>query len=164
MLEARRFYAKRRRWLTLDLCRPVYEWVIEESVATGLLDAPGFDSDPLLREAWLRSLWVGDAYGHVDPQKEIGAYQLMKAEGWVSDSEATQELRGSDFTDVVVRRKADEELLESVGMVPSPPEPPAPPAGAEPEQEQEQEQDDGAEPDDDSSNAPNTDGDEGEKE
>lgn len=164
MLEARRFYAKRRRWLTLDLCRPVYEWVIEESVATGLLDAPGFDSDPLLRAAWLRSLWVGDAYGHVDPQKEIGAYQLMKAEGWVSDSEATQELRGSDFTDVVVRRKADEELLASEGMTPAPAEAPATPSGAEPGANPDGGADgDEPEPDDsnDNDNEPNPDGDEG---
>lgn len=131
MLEARRFYAKRRHWLTLDFCRPTYEWVIEESVALGFLDAPGFDSDPLLRAAWLRSLWVGDAYGHVDPQKEIGAFQLMKEEGWVSDSEATRELRGSDYTDVVSRRKADAELLSTQGMEPPVKKTSAVPSGKE---------------------------------
>ncbi len=144
MLEARRFYAKRRQWLTLDFCRPVYEWVVEESVALGLLDAPGFESEPLIREAWLRSLWVGDAYGHVDPQKEIGAYKLMKEEGWVSDSEATQELRGSDFVDVVVRRKADEELLASQGMKPPAKKAEAVPGGnKDDEEEEEEEVDDG---------------------
>ncbi len=39
MLEARRFYAKRRAWLTIDLCEPVYEWVIEEAILRGFIDA-----------------------------------------------------------------------------------------------------------------------------
>ena len=146
MLEARRFYAKRRAWLTIDLCEPVYEWVIEEAILRGFIDAPGFDADPLIRQAWLRALWIGDAFGHVDPQKEIGAFTMLKDAGWISDSEAALEVRGVDFQDVLARRQSDALLIEDAGLTPAPAAPATEdPATNEPGNEDGEEGEDGKE-------------------
>lgn len=73
MLEAWSYFNRRRHWLVMQLCQPVYEAVITEAVATGRLQAPGFFTDPLIRRAWLGSSWLGDAAGQIDPLKEINA-------------------------------------------------------------------------------------------
>lgn len=71
--EASDYFMRRRHWLVLNFCQPVYEAIITEAVATGRLKAPGFFSDPLIRQAWLGSTWTGDAASQLDPLKEINA-------------------------------------------------------------------------------------------
>ncbi|TLM66019.1 MAG: phage portal protein [Deltaproteobacteria bacterium] len=71
--EAWDYFRRRRHWLEVSLCQPVYEAVITEAVANGRLKAPGFFADPLVRKAWLSSVWIGDAKAQIDPLKEINA-------------------------------------------------------------------------------------------
>lgn len=75
LLEAWRFFRKRRQTLAWQFCQPVYEAVITEAVSVGLLTAPGFFASPLRRAAWLRAVWIGDAPGAIDPAKEAQAAQ-----------------------------------------------------------------------------------------
>lgn len=114
--EAWRFFLKRRIWLGRDLCSPVYEWVIAESVFRGLLAAPGFESDPVLRQAWLGVDWTGPAKGHVDPVKEVKAAREMRDAGWISDGEATQELRGTAYEVVAARQSRDDMVRRDSGL------------------------------------------------
>jgi lambda family phage portal protein len=67
------FFRMRRSWLAWNYCQQVYEWVITEAVASGRLPAPGFFVDPLVREAWLGSDWIGPSRIQLDPQKEATA-------------------------------------------------------------------------------------------
>lgn len=71
--EAWDYFNRRRHWLVTMLCQPVYEAVITEAIASGRLAAPGFFADPLVRKAWLSTVWIGDAKGQIDPLKEINA-------------------------------------------------------------------------------------------
>lgn len=66
-------FRTRRSWLAWKFCQPVYEWVITEAVASGRLAAPGFFADPVIREAWLGSDWIGPARIQLDPLKEANA-------------------------------------------------------------------------------------------
>lgn len=66
-LEAWRFYKKRRAWLAGQFCQPIYEAVIWEAVAHGKLIAPGFLRDPMIRAAYCRAEWTGDAAGSLNP-------------------------------------------------------------------------------------------------
>ena len=116
LAEAWRFFLKRRDYLGRDLCDPSYEWVIEESVLSGYLVAPGFFTDPIIRQAWLGANWVGSPKGHIDPVKEVTAVGLMKDRNWISDGEAVQELRGVAYEDVAQRRKRDALVLEDNGL------------------------------------------------
>jgi len=73
LMEAWDYFRRRRHWLVTVLCQPVYEAVITEAVASGRLKAPGFFADPLIRQAWLGTTWIGDAPYHLDPLKEVNA-------------------------------------------------------------------------------------------
>jgi lambda family phage portal protein len=73
LMEAWDYFLRRRHWLVTMLCQPVYEAVITEAVARGRLAAPGFFADPLVRKAWLGTVWNGDAPYHLDPLKEVNA-------------------------------------------------------------------------------------------
>ena len=53
-----------------QFCQPTYAEVIGEAVARGLLEAPGFFSDPLRRKAWLGATWMGPARLTIDPAKD----------------------------------------------------------------------------------------------
>lgn len=73
LLDAWRFFRKRREWLATYFCQPIYETWLEEAVAMGRIQAPGFFSDPILRKAWCSAVWIGDGPGSIDPEKEVNA-------------------------------------------------------------------------------------------
>lgn len=73
LLEAWRFFLKEREELIESFCQPVWNAVISEAVATGLLDAPDFFTDPLKREAYLAVDWIGGNVPSLDPLKEATA-------------------------------------------------------------------------------------------
>lgn len=73
LLEAWQFIRGRRDMLATTFCQPVYEWWLAEAVARGIVDAPGYLDDPLLRWAYASAEWVGDGPGSVDPVKEVAA-------------------------------------------------------------------------------------------
>jgi lambda family phage portal protein len=60
LLDAWRFYLANRAWLVEMFCQPVYEAWLEEAVALGRVQAPGFFDDPMLRAAYCRANWHGD--------------------------------------------------------------------------------------------------------
>lgn len=70
MNDAWKFFRARRDWLADNFCQPVYEAWLEEAVATGHVQAPGFFGDALIRRAWCGANWVGDGPGSLDPLKE----------------------------------------------------------------------------------------------
>lgn len=116
IIEAWRFFRKRRAWFASEFCAPIYEWVITEAVMVGLLEAPGFFEDPIVREAWLGAMWVGDPQGHIDPTKEVSAYRDLREAGWISDGEAVQELRGVTHEEVIQRRGRDAIVVRAAGL------------------------------------------------
>jgi lambda family phage portal protein len=81
LLMAWRFFTGRRAWLAREFCQPVYELWLADEVAAGRIAAPGFFSDPVVRWAWSRCLWVGDGPGSIDPQKEVAAARERVALG-----------------------------------------------------------------------------------
>lgn len=70
------FFRKRRAWVAGRLCHPAYEWMMEEAVASGRLNRPGFFEDPILRYAYLGGSWIGPARISLDPLKEANADKL----------------------------------------------------------------------------------------
>jgi len=98
MLEAWHFFLMRRKWLADNLCRPVYELFLWEAVASGRISAPGFLSgDPLIREAYLGSEWIGPAKGQIDEKKEIDAAEKRINVGISTLEQETASLTGGDW-------------------------------------------------------------------
>lgn len=97
LLEAWKGFRMRREWLTDDFCRPVYEIWLTEAVARGRISAPGFLTDPIIRQAYLGSEWIGPSQGQLDPTKEVQAAVMAIQNGLsTGEAEATR-LNGSDF-------------------------------------------------------------------
>ena len=110
--EAWSYFRRRRTWLVEMLCQPVYEAIITEAVATGRLSAPGFFANPLIKKAWLGTLWIGDAPAQLDPKKEIDSAVARIDARLTSRSEERARLVGGDWESTLPAIIREEQLLK----------------------------------------------------
>lgn len=97
LLEAWKAFKMYRQWFTSNFCKPVYEIWLSEAIARGRISAPGFFNDPLIREAWIGSEWIGPSQGQLDPVKEVNAEILAVQNGFTTHEAAAARLNGSDW-------------------------------------------------------------------
>jgi lambda family phage portal protein len=97
VMEAWQFVRGCREFLANDYCQPTYEHWLEEAIALGDIDAPGFFADPLLRWAYCGSIWVGDGPGTVDPLKDANAAEKRLAIGISTRAKESMLHDGSDW-------------------------------------------------------------------
>ena len=117
LLEAWSYFHRRRAWLVTSLCQPVYEAIITEAVATGRLAAPGYFADPLIKKAWLGTLWIGDAPGQIDPLKEANAANVrLNVLRITTHDEECAAYNGSDWEQKWPRILANHQALTDAGM------------------------------------------------
>ena len=131
LLEAWKGFRMRREWLADDFCRPVYEIWLTEAVARGRISAPGFLTDPIIRQAYLGSEWIGPSQGQLDPTKEVDA-AVKAIENGLSTREAeATKLNGSDFRSNADRLAVENEQLKKagVGQAAAPAQEPSPDGG-----------------------------------
>lgn len=113
LLEAWKAFRMRREWLIKDFCLPVYELWLTEAVARGRIIAPGFLTDPLIRQAYLQSEWIGPSQGQLDPTKEVQA-AVTAIENGLSTREAEAiKLNGSQYASNVDRLVLENERLRA---------------------------------------------------
>lgn len=110
-------FRTRRSWLAWKFCQPVYEWVITEAVAAGRLDAPGFFDDPVVREAWLGSEWIGPSRIQLDPQKEAAADMLDLNMGTKTRSQIIMERTGGSFEAKHAQLVREQRMRDQDGLV-----------------------------------------------
>lgn len=116
MLEAWRFFMKRRSWLTWMVCQPIYENWMAEAVAIGRISAPGFFSDPIMRKAYLGSEWIGPARGQIDELKEMKAAR-ERIDGKLSThSEECATITGGDWETKMNQASKEKKKLEELGL------------------------------------------------
>lgn len=115
LLEAWKGFRMRREWLTDDFCRPVYEIWLTEAVARGRISAPGFLTDPLIRQAYLKSEWIGPSQGQLDPTKEVSAAVTAIDNGLSTREAEAIKLNGSEYTSNVDKLEVENELLSRAG-------------------------------------------------
>lgn len=111
LLEAWKGFKMRREWLTDDFCRPVYEIWLTEAVSRGRISAPGFLTDPIIRQAYLGSEWIGPAQGTLDPVKEVNSEILAIENGLTTREAASTRLNGSEFARNVDKLAVENEQL-----------------------------------------------------
>lgn len=97
IIEAWKYFRKRRQWLASRLCQPVYEEFLYEAILRGYLKAPGFLNDPIVRLAYCGARWNGPGQPSLNPKQEFDAYALAEDRGWITATQSTAELFGSDF-------------------------------------------------------------------
>ena len=114
LLEAYRFFRKKRTWLVDSLCQPVYEVWLAEAVARGRISAPGFFADPLVRAAYCGAKWIGPAQSQIDPSKEVKAAIEAVHEGFKTHEQATVELDGGDWEENMDQLEREQKRLGEV--------------------------------------------------
>ena len=110
MLQAWRFYQVRRWWLIQQFCQPVYELFIDEQVASGAIDLPGY-AEPSKRAAYCKAHWIGSARGAMDELKEAQAAAARVALGVSNLTMETMAMTGEDYEEVT-RKRADELAIQ----------------------------------------------------
>lgn len=98
-----KFIRLRRSLLTVQFCQPVYELIIDEMVARGLIVAPGY-SDPIKRRAYTRALWIGQPLGALNEQVEAKAATERIANGTSNETLEAMALYGEDWKDIAQDR------------------------------------------------------------
>lgn len=97
LLEAWKGFRMRREWLVKDFCQPTYELWLTEAVARGRIVAPGFLTDPLIRQAYLCADWIGPSQGQLDPTKEVQAAVQAIENGLTTREAEAIKLNGSEY-------------------------------------------------------------------
>ena len=117
LLEAWEAFRMRRTWLVDSFCQPVYERFMAEAVALGRLNAPGFFTDPLVRDAWCGAQWIGPVQGQLDPKKEAEAALALASYGVKTYQQITREFGGGDFMTNAEELKRENDALEDAGAI-----------------------------------------------
>lgn len=116
ILEAYKVYRTRRKWLVREACQPAYEDVISEAVARGLIQAPGFFDSPVIRRAWLGTVWTGDAMPQIDPLKEVKASKTKIEIGVSTIDRESREINGSTFVENHHQRRKEIAMRAESGV------------------------------------------------
>ena len=114
MLDAWRTFRIRRAWFASRFCQPIYEEWLADAVASGLIVAPGFFADPLIRRAWCGSNWAGDGPGSLDPEKEANAAKTRMEIGMTTLPEEIVAYDGGDWEQKhAVQKRVQDERVEA---------------------------------------------------
>ncbi len=97
LMDAWRTWKIERAWFNRRINQPVYEEWLADAVALGIIVAPGFFSDPFIRNAWCGSNWSGDGPGALDPFKEAQAAELRINTGITTRAEEVVAYDGGDW-------------------------------------------------------------------
>lgn len=131
LLEGWKTFALWRALLVEQFCQPTWGAFISDCVGAGLLDAPGFFDDVLIREAYTQAQWTGPTPGQLDPLKEVQAARERINLGMSSIAEETAQLTGGDWEAVHEQRVIERQrrVADGLEMV----APPASPSQTVPE-------------------------------
>ncbi len=146
LLDAWRTFRIRRAWLASKFCQPIYEEWLADAVASGLIAAPGFFADPVVRAAWCGSNWAGDGPGALDPLKEAQAAEKRIQIGMTTLPEEIVGYDGGDWEQKHrVQTRVQEERVEAglaapITAMPGAPGVPGALPGAAPAEEEDPEQ------------------------
>lgn len=111
LMDAWKFFSKRRRLLAINFCQPIYEAWLEEAVSIGRIKAPGFFTDPLIRKSYCGALWHGDGPGAIDPLKEANAIEKRLSINLTSLAEEKAAYDGGDWEQTTRQRKKERDVI-----------------------------------------------------
>jgi len=144
LLEAWRVFRKRRAVIASQFCQPVYEAVLWEAVAKGLVHAPGFLRDPMIRASYCRAEWIGDAQGAIDESKAATAAEKRISIGISSIQKEGVAFDGSNWEDNHQQQviEAEARTRDKLGEPDAPDVPAAQPTKSDPSEDPDDNPDD----------------------
>jgi lambda family phage portal protein len=93
-------------WMHVEQLRTNHGWDFEDDVYKmwmwgeidrGRIEAPGFESDDLLREAYANAQWIGNQRPDIDPEKSVRANVIEQKYGYSTGHKITAERGGGDY-------------------------------------------------------------------
>lgn len=117
LLEAWKFWKKKREWLGNGFCQPVLEAFIEEMVIKNRISAPGYLDDPVIRAAWSRGAWIGAGNGQIDPLKETRAAVMRIDNNLSSYEDEYRADKGGKWDSMVDRKSVEHKKLKNLELV-----------------------------------------------
>ena len=97
-------------------CEPTWAQVIDVGVLSGMIEAPGYLEDRMIRKAALATTWTGPTPAQVDPVKEVNAYIAAIGAGLCTHEYAIRRLYGMDFEEVTERLAKETTQYEKLGI------------------------------------------------
>ena len=88
---------------------------MDEAVSTGRINAPGYFEDPILRQAYLGTVWIGPPQGMIKEKEEAEAAKIMVEEDFKTRDEVTAETTGGNFKRKLRKRVKEEEARRAGG-------------------------------------------------
>ncbi|WP_440640269.1 phage portal protein [Bradyrhizobium sp. PUT101] len=141
------FFRKKRGWLARNFYAEVYGWMMDEAVASGRLDRPGYFDDPLIREAYLGAEWIGPQRASLMPKQESDADKQDVEAGFKTIEQVCMERTGGEFEKKHAQRVKEQRLRREGGLLAAQPgaAAPSPAQGSEDDPADDDAAEDGAE-------------------
>ncbi|WP_378952094.1 phage portal protein [Mesorhizobium sp. ANAO-SY3R2] len=107
---------RRRNNIIVPFCDAVFEWWLDEEIATGRIEFPGgYEKFLELKEFAVRATWTGPAKPQADDFKTARAYQVRKEMQATTLAEIAEEY-GNDWDDDARQRAAENALHDELGL------------------------------------------------
>lgn len=117
LLEAWRYFMEERAWLSRHFCQPVYEALVRELVLSGIIAMPGYVAGPpLVKAAYHRATWTGDAPGQLDEVKEVNAAILRLKAGLSTMERETLQMTGEDWEANLEQRREELDRIAELNL------------------------------------------------
>lgn len=116
ILEAWKAYKNHRQRVTSNICQPVYEAWLTESIIKGRVKAPGFLENPIIAAAWAKSKWIGPGQGMIQPSSEVEASRKLIDAGLSTYEEEYAERTGGDWEAMARTLSRERKLREELGL------------------------------------------------
>ncbi|MGN0907163.1 MAG: hypothetical protein ACI4NM_08445, partial [Bullifex sp.] len=98
---------------------PIWQTVIDYGVLSGVIDAPGYFDDELVRRAMCEVTWTGVTPTQVDPVKEVTSLKEAVDNNFCTAEYASRTLFGMDYEEVIQRRAEERRMAEEAGLMPT---------------------------------------------
>ncbi len=100
ILEAVKVFKEWEQFLITEFCQPVYEAFLYEAVSRGRIEAPGFLEDPIIRQAYCATEWIGTEQSELNPMVAANA-SSARIEAGTSNVIIETQARGRDYGKVL---------------------------------------------------------------
>jgi len=112
-----------RVWFAERFCQEVYGWAMDEAVAMGRLNRPGWFTNPLVREAYLGANWIGPRRYSLNPYQEAQADRLDMEMGTKTGEQVCMERTGGEIEKKLDQRAKEMTLSRAAGLLVEPTKP-----------------------------------------
>ena len=110
------FFRKRRTFVARRLCQVVYGWMMEEAVALGRMQAPGYFDEPLVAAAYCGAEWIGPSRASLNPKMEAEADEVDMRNGVKTGEQVCLERTGGEIEKKIAQLGKEKALKDGAGL------------------------------------------------